>query len=83
MTAFSLELQVFPGNEKMRSDCDAASGLRFKAVLISLRNSIIVLPCLHRFWEVFRVPGARTDDLATKAGPPLIKINRAHSESSL
>ena len=53
MDVFSMIFQVFPENGKVRFDCAAASGLRFRPLIFWLRASIFAVRFLHCFFEVF------------------------------
>ena len=53
MDVFSMILQVFPENGKVRFDCAGASGLRFRPLIFWLRASIFAvrfLPCFFVFF---------------------------------
>ena len=71
MDVFSMICQVFPENGKVRFDCAGASGLRFRPLIFWLRASILALPFLHRFFEVFGRPRIlEIKGSAVEAGPP-------------
>ena len=71
MNAFLMIFGVLPENAKVRFDCAGASGLRFRPLIFWLCASILALPFLHRFFELFGSSlGARLDGSAAQAGPP-------------
>ena len=50
---FSMILQVFPENGKVRFDCAGASGLRFRPLIFWFRASIFAVRFLPRFFVFF------------------------------
>ena len=71
MDVFSMIVQVFPENGKVRFDCAGASGLRFRPLIFWLCALIFALLFLHRFFVFFGPPWeTRFLGSAREAGPP-------------